>query len=82
MAQAIRNAGPLLPVVFTRRNREALPDGLAVLRVSDFLTLYRSHLAHTGQLPAAAPYFLDRAAASPKQDAYGSAFPPRARTHA
>jgi hypothetical protein len=82
MAQAIRNAGASIPVVFTRRNREALPDGLAVLRVSDFLTLYRSHLAHTGQLPTTSSSVLDRAAALPEEGADASAAPSCLRNHA
>ncbi|CAB5220357.1 hypothetical protein UFOVP235_46 [uncultured Caudovirales phage] len=51
MSQAIRNArGTSMPVVITRRNREPLPDGLAVLRIGDFQKLYRAYLLQEGLL--------------------------------
>lgn len=51
MTQAIRNArGTTMPVVLTRRNREPLPDGLAVLRIADFQKLYRAYLLLEGHL--------------------------------
>lgn len=39
---------PERPVVITRRNREAMGDSLVVMRLDDFLSVYRSHLLHTG----------------------------------
>jgi hypothetical protein len=51
MAQAIRNArGGTMPVVLTRRNREPLPEGLAVLRIGDFQKLYSAYLRQEGLL--------------------------------
>ena len=51
MSQAIRNArGTSIPVVLTRRNREPLPEGLAVIRIGDFLQLYQAYLLQQGLL--------------------------------
>jgi hypothetical protein len=49
-AQALRNARASIPIVITRRNREPTRDSLVVLRLSDFITIYRAHLLQTGVL--------------------------------
>lgn len=50
-SQATRNArGTDAPIVFTRRNRESMDDSIVVLRLSDFVRFYESHLRETGQL--------------------------------
>ena len=44
----VKTASSDMPVVMTRRSREPLLDSLCVVRLKDFLKLYRAYLIATG----------------------------------
>ena len=52
MAQAKRGItaahSPDIPVVITRRNRQALDESLCIIELKDFITLYRCYLTVLG----------------------------------
>ena len=44
MQQAVEAAGDNAPVVITRQNRDTMDDALVIMRLGDWVDLYRSHL--------------------------------------
>lgn len=50
LSQAVRNAGPDMPVVVNRRNRQPTGHSTVVLRLDDFLTIYRGYLQQRGSI--------------------------------
>lgn len=52
LLQAIRNAAPgEIPVVISRRNRMETGNSRVLLRLDDFLVMYRAYLKDIGVLP-------------------------------
>lgn len=54
-SQAVKNAGPNVPCVISRRNRIKTGDSFVHLRLDDFLVFYRAWLAQQGHLKDPSP---------------------------
>lgn len=54
-SQAVKNAGPNVPCVISRRNRIKTGDSFVHLRLDDFLTFYRAWLVQQGHLKPSDP---------------------------